>query len=210
MRAWLQISSGRGPVECCWAVARALAEIQREAKACGLAPSVLEASAGPQPGTLLSALVAVEGTDADVYRLVVTWEGSIQWSGQSRFRPHCRRRNFFIGVRRLVEAETLVWRPDELRIETMRASGPGGQHVNKTESAVRITHQPTGISAMASEERSQHQNRRLALARLSIQMEQRNQAGQAAARRSQWQQHWQVERGNPVRIYMGNDFHREK
>jgi hypothetical protein len=51
-------------------------------------------------------------------------------------------------------------------VETYRASGPGGQHRNKTESAVRLTHRPTGVVATATERRSQHENRRRALGRL--------------------------------------------
>lgn len=54
----------------------------------------------------------------------------------------------------------------ECRVETFSAGGPGGQHQNRTESAVRLTHEPTGIQVVAREERSQHRNRRKALERL--------------------------------------------
>ncbi|HUU31260.1 MAG TPA: peptide chain release factor-like protein [Phycisphaerae bacterium] len=54
----------------------------------------------------------------------------------------------------------------ECTVETYRASGPGGQHRNKRDSAVRLTHRPTGVSATATERRSQHENRRVAVRRL--------------------------------------------
>ena len=61
----------------------------------------------------------------------------------------------------------------ELRIETFRASGPGGQHLHKTESAVRLTHLPTGISVTVSDTRSQARNRALALERLAERLRRR-------------------------------------
>lgn len=61
----------------------------------------------------------------------------------------------------------------QCRVDTFRAGGPGGQHQNTTDSAVRLTHRPTGITVTARDERSQHRNRRLALARLRERLEER-------------------------------------
>lgn len=61
----------------------------------------------------------------------------------------------------------------ECRVDTFRAGGPGGQHQNVTESGVRLTHLPTGISATSRESRSQHRNKKRALARLRAALEER-------------------------------------
>jgi peptide chain release factor 1 len=86
------------------------------------------------------------------------------------------------------EIADVVLNPAELRVDTFRASGAGGQHVNKTDSAVRVTHLPTGIVAECQDDRSQHKNRARALAILAARIKDKQireqQAKTAATRKS--------------------------
>ena len=78
------------------------------------------------------------------------------------------------------EAEEVTLNPAELRIDTFRASGAGGQHINKTDSAIRITHLPTGIVAECQDDRSQHRNKAKALAVLTARLRDKDRVERAA------------------------------
>ncbi len=197
---WLQVTAGQGPSECAWVVVKVLEQIQQEAVSASLEFRAIEIEPGPEPGTVQSALVSISGVAALEY-FANSWCGTVQWTARSPFRPEHKRKNWFVGIEKLVPVEETNFDPKDVRWETMRASGPGGQHVNRTESAVRVTHLPTGIQAVAAEERSQHRNRKLALARLAQKISDRGMEQHSQARATRWRAHQELERGSPVRVF---------
>ena len=204
MAILLQITSGRGPTECCWVVARLAEALLADARGNRLHAEIIEQEQGPEQGTLLSALLHIGGSEAT--RFAAGYEGTIQWIGTSTFRPGHKRKNWFVGVQRAPIPEAVPFSERDVRIETMKGSGPGGQHVNTTESAVRAVHIPTGLSAIARDERSQSANRKRALERLAIRLTRHEQRAIAKAQRQRWDTHNELVRGNPVKVYEGKEF----
>jgi peptide chain release factor len=204
MSILLQITSGRGPVECCWVAARLAESIISDSRRNGLNAEIIEEEVGSEKGTLLSALIHLDGSEAKQF--AASYEGTIQWIGYSTFRPGHKRKNWFVGVQRVPLPQSTIFSESDVRIETLKASGPGGQRVNTTESAVRAIHIPTGLTAMARDERSQNANRKRALERLSILIARHEQRQLAKAQKQRWDAHNELVRGNPVRVYEGEEF----
>jgi len=197
----LHLTSGSGPEECRWVVSQLAMAFAREAKEAGVACELVESHDGLPSSLLLR--ISGEGAATFVSGRV----GTILWKGESRFRPHHKRRNWFVGVSIAPEADAIAdLREEDVDYQAMRASGPGGQHVNKTDSAVRATHCPTGLVATAQEQRSQHANRKLAKLKLAMLIEDQRAHSQAKGRQAEWTSHKQLERGNPVRVYSGPHF----
>ena len=199
---WVHFTTGRGPGECQIACGRLTALFMEEVVASGATAALLDAQDGPHG--LLSALVAVEG---DVERVVASWEGTLQWTCPSPLRKGWGRKNWFIRasvIRPPPPAQGL--RESDLQFQAYRASGPGGQHVQKTDSAVRVTHKPSGLTAQAQEERSQHRNKALAVARLAAALAAQASDAAHAVEREKWSKHDSLERGNPVRAFRGPSF----
>ena len=209
MMSWLHITSGRGPEECCWVVSQLVQYIIDNASQYKLHTELLESIPGTSPGTLSSALLAVEGAD-DPTDFIKKWEGSVQWVGTSMFRPNHKRKNWFVSVEALEPLTREEWKTDDIRVERMRSSGPGGQHVNKTESAIRVTHVPTGLTAISQEERSQHLNKKLALARLEELLQLKESQNKIDFDQMRWGRHNSIERGNAVHVFEGKNFRLKK
>lgn len=197
-RIYLQITSGRGPAECCRVVALVLEKILVQARKLGLVAEVIEREEGEINRTLFSAIVSLEGNKAE--EIIDEWEGSIQWIAQSPYRIYHKRKNWFVGVKSFTPSELSDIDARYITYQTLRSSEPGGQHVNKTESAVRATHAPSGLSVTASDQRSQMQNKKLATERLLIKLSAWNEEQMMQESQANWDNHNNLQRGNPVKI----------
>lgn len=201
---YLQITSNTGPAECCLAVVKALHKLQKEACKAGVQVRILEEVDGPYSGSLRSVLLELQASGDAAQILAHAWQGSLLWICASPYRPGHKRKNWFIGCRIFLPGKDI---PDsEIRYEATRASGPGGQHVNKTDSAIRATHMATGISVKVQTERSQFANKRLATQLLGSKLEELNNANERDSRAERRMQHHDTERGNAKRIFVGMEF----
>ena len=202
-KEYIQITSGRGPVECCRVVVLVMNKIIEQAKSLGYEVEVVEHEDGPNDGCMFSATLAIESEHA--ISLKDEWEGSVLWVAQKNpFRPWHRRENWFVGVHFFKPLQTGTISERDITYETLRSSGPGGQNVNKVESAVRAIHVPTGITVLASDERLQIQNKRLARERLLMKLSAIDEERRLHHTHEVWMNHNSLERGNPVQKFRGD------
>ncbi len=201
MSARVEVSAGRGP----WEVRRFVALLARQTVA-RLAAEGLVAAVEAVHGEPEAPASVVLRVDGDALAALSGWLGTHELRAASPRRGKRSRQRWFAGVlvSDVVDAPATL-RLEDMTVRTCRAGGPGGQHVNTSDTAVQVVHRPTGLSIRASDERSQAANRRLALQRLERALAQRAEQATATdgARRHANRQN--VVRGAAVRRWRCDD-----
>ena len=203
--AYLDIQSGSGGTEAQDWAEMILRMYLRWGEAKGFKTTLEEASSGEVAG-IKSATIKFEGeyafgwlrTETGVHRLV----------RKSPFDSGSRRHTSFASVFVAPEVDDNIEievNPADLRIDTYRASGAGGQHVNKTDSAIRITHEPSGVVVQCQSERSQHQNKDNAMKMLRAKLYEQEMLKRSEEKQAMEDNKSDIGWGSQIRSYVLDD-----
>ncbi len=199
---YLAIHAGAGGTESCDWAAMLLRMYSRYIERRGWEATLVDSTEGEEAG-YRSVTLRVLGPYA--YGYLSAEVGVHRLVRISPFDAQARRHTSFASVDVLPEVEDtgeVEINEDDLRIDFFRATGAGGQHVNKTSSAVRITHLPTGIVVQCQNERSQHQNRRIAMEMLRARLKRLEEQKRDEELAKLYGQKGEIAWGNQIRSYV--------
>ena len=199
---YLEVHAGAGGTESQDWAEMLLRMYSRWAERKGYKVEVVEYQAGEQAG-IKSATLLISGENA--YGYAKTESGVHRLVRISPYDSSARRHTSFssVWVYPVVDdAIEVEIKDSDLRIDTYRASGAGGQHINKTDSAVRITHIPTGIVVASQQDRSQHKNRAIAMNMLKARMYEAELARREAAAAGEYEEKTDIGWGHQIRSYV--------
>ncbi|WP_100261211.1 peptide chain release factor 2 [Qipengyuania seohaensis] len=199
---YLEIHAGAGGTESNDWAEMLFRMYARWAERRGFKVETVEYQAGDQAG-IKSATLLLKGENA--YGYAKTESGVHRLVRISPYDSSARRHTSFcsVWVYPVIDDNIdIEINPADLKIDTYRASGAGGQHVNTTDSAVRITHQPTGIVVASQNDRSQHKNRATAMNMLKARLFEREMAEREAAASGEYQEKSDIGWGHQIRSYV--------
>lgn len=200
--AYLEVNSGAGGTEAQDWAQMLLRLYTRWAEAHGYKVSVLDRSDGEEAG-IKSATIEIKGENA--YGWLKTENGVHRLVRISPFDSNAKRHTSFasISVSPVLDDSIEIEIEDkDLRIDTYRSSGAGGQHVNTTDSAVRITHQPTGIVVACQNQRSQHANKDEAMKMLKAKLYEQEMQKREALKAAEHGEKTDIGWGHQIRSYV--------
>lgn len=200
---YLIITAGRGPAECALAVQGIQNKFQKYLKQKGIDFELSQKKKGPVKHSLHTITFKLS---SDAMDHLDRWVGNLLWICKSPIRPTHKRKNWFVKSMIFHPTTTEQLNKADVIVQSYRASGPGGQHRNKVETAVRLVDTRTGLSVTESDGKSQHQNKKAAWKKLEELIALRNIEQLEALENKQWISQCSIERGNPIRIFKGIKF----
>ena len=199
---YLQVNSGAGGTEACDWAGMIFRMYMRWAEEKGYRISLMDKQDGEVAG-IKNAILEIKGENA--YGWLKSEAGVHRLVRISPFDSNARRHTSFcsVSITPVVDENIDIKVEDkDLRVDTYRSAGAGGQHVNKTDSAVRLTHLPTGIVAACQNQRSQHQNRAAAMKMLKAKLYEREVQAKQALKDKEESEKTDIGFGHQIRSYV--------
>jgi len=199
----VMFTAGRGPIECSLAVKGVQAQFKKHLHKHGVDFKVSAQKLGSIPQSMESIVFEITNVNQ---KLLTPWLGTIQWVCKSPIRKYHKRKNWFLKCMQLTISSSSTFKKPDVQIQYYRASGPGGQHRNKVETAVRLFHPASGITVTASEARSQLQNNKMAWEKLELAFRERQKQNFSQFDFEKWNAQIEIERGKAVKVFEGPKF----
>lgn len=200
---YILFTAGRGPVECGLALHGAQLKFKKFLKEQNIHFQIVKQQLGQLQHSMETIVFKI---DRDKFIMVKPWLGTIQWICNSPVRKFSKRKNWYIKCCEISMPETVSIDIKDIAIQAYKSSGPGGQHRNKVETAIRVIHKPSGIIVTAADSKSKMQNKKHALEKLNKKLTLVSKKIQANHDLDEWSSKIKIERGNPSKVLTGLKF----
>lgn len=202
-KTYILFTAGRGPIECSLAVKGVQAKFKKYLKNRNIDFSIRAQQKNEITNSCSSIIFELDAIHDDSIK---PWLGTIQWVCKSPIRKFHKRKNWFLKCVQINMDKEVKLRKEDVLVQYFKASGPGGQHRNKVETAVRLTDSQTGICVIATEFRSQAQNKKRAWEKLFAAAKRIERQHVSELDFKKWSEQIEIERGKAVKIFEGLKF----